>query len=371
MRILIVGGHDVGARRALASQLRSKGAEVHLAGFGHITPDPDIVGLRQVSPGGLSDLRQLVRSLKPDVVQVFDTKASLAVLLAIREVPVVRTVTGVGWSFSVEGFLGTILRLVYSSLQFTLARRADLTIFQNDEDQSLFVNHKWVRPSHATVIRGSGVDDKGLPVEEVDARRIRADLGIDAQTLLVVLPSRLLRVKGVQDLVDAAPIFADGRPNMKAMFAFAGDAERSRFRRASVESRSVGRVRISPLGHRTDLPAILTAADIVVLPTRYREGVPRVLIEAALCGTCVVATDAPGCRDVVIDHETGRLVRASDPRDLANTLMELSDSADLRAGLGSAARVHAQKNFLLDAIVLSYWEAYLSVCPNVSEQPAA
>lgn len=106
-------------------------------------------------------------------------------------------------------------------------------------------------------------------------------------------------------------------------------------------------------GRRDDMPAVLAAADIVCLPTYYREGMPRVLIEAAACGRPAITTDMPGCRDIVVDGTTGLLVAPRDVDGLVLAIERLAADPGLRSTLGLAAREHAVRHFPLDAVLAS------------------
>jgi glycosyltransferase involved in cell wall biosynthesis len=95
---------------------------------------------------------------------------------------------------------------------------------------------------------------------------------------------------------------------------------------------------IIPLGHIDDMPAILNEIDLVVLPTSYGEGVPRILVEAAACGLPLIATDVPGCREIVAPNVNGLLVPAKDSTSLAEAIKYLADNPSVRVRMGLAGR---------------------------------
>jgi glycosyltransferase involved in cell wall biosynthesis len=106
------------------------------------------------------------------------------------------------------------------------------------------------------------------------------------------------------------------------------------------------------------MPSVLRRAHIVCLPSHYREGVPKVLIEAASCGRSIVTTDVPGCREIVNHDETGFLVAPKDPEGLARRIRDLLDNPDLRREMGQNGRSRVEKNFtaaqVAETIVGSY-----------------
>jgi glycosyltransferase involved in cell wall biosynthesis len=110
-------------------------------------------------------------------------------------------------------------------------------------------------------------------------------------------------------------------------------------------------------GFRSDMPEVLRQAHIVVLPS-YREGLPKALIEAAACGRPVVTTDTPGCRDAIIENETGRLVPVRDSRALAEAMRSLIDDTATRRSMGIAARQFAEQEFSIDHVTRRHLEIY-------------
>jgi glycosyltransferase involved in cell wall biosynthesis len=110
-------------------------------------------------------------------------------------------------------------------------------------------------------------------------------------------------------------------------------------------------------GHREDMPSILGSADIVVLPS-YREGLPKVLLEAAACARPVVATDVPGCREIVKDGVNGLLVPPKDPASLSHAIAKLLQDPSLRAQMGASGREIVLKEFSVDRISRKTLELY-------------
>jgi glycosyltransferase involved in cell wall biosynthesis len=105
------------------------------------------------------------------------------------------------------------------------------------------------------------------------------------------------------------------------------------------------------MGHVDDMAALLAETDLVVLPTSYGEGVPRILVEAAACGLPLIATDTPGCREIVRPGTNGYLVDAHDAGALVAAIERLSGDSELRATMGAESRRIAEKEFGEDIVL--------------------
>ena len=117
------------------------------------------------------------------------------------------------------------------------------------------------------------------------------------------------------------------------------------------------------LGFRKDMPTLLSSANIVVLPS-YREGLPRILEEAAACARAVVTTDVPGCRDAIVPDKTGLLVPVRDAEALANAIFRLIENLQLRQQMALAGRRLAEERYSIERIVDSHLALYESLLKN-------
>ena len=126
--------------------------------------------------------------------------------------------------------------------------------------------------------------------------------------------------------------------------------------------RSEGMIEL--LGHRHDIISLFAQSSIVVLPS-YREGLPKVLIEAAACGRAVVTTDVPGCRDAVVKDETGILVLPRDAVALADAIQHLLEDSDLCQRMGQAGRKLAEEKFAIEKVVSAHMEIYRNLTGSV------
>jgi glycosyltransferase involved in cell wall biosynthesis len=168
---------------------------------------------------------------------------------------------------------------------------------------------------------------------------------------------RLLREKGVREFVEAAAIVRKQLPDVQ--FLLAGDSDPGN--PSSVAPNLVaewqGRGDVSFLGHRSDIRELIQAADLAVLPS-YREGMPRSLLEAAACGLPLVATDVPGCREIVSNRINGLLVPPLDSKLLAGAIFELLIDSERRAAMGQRSRAMACELFSQDRVIRETLEVY-------------
>lgn len=312
--------------------------------------------------GGVNPLYELLLLLKiirlyheerPDLVHQVTAKPILYGTLAalICGVPaIVNTFTGLGFVFISRGFKARALRLaITSALKVALAARGSRTIFQNKDDQALFVDGGLISPERAVLIRGSGVDVAHFtPNPEPEGPP------------LVVLPARMLWDKGVGEFVEAARLLA----SEGARFALAGEADPENPAAVPVPRLEEWKARgvVEWWGLRRDMREVYAQASVVCLPS-YREGLPKALMEAAACGRPLVAADVPGCREVVLPDATGLLVPARDARGLAAALKSLLADGALRRRMGERARALAVAEFSEEKVVgqtLRVYEELLS-----------
>jgi glycosyltransferase involved in cell wall biosynthesis len=351
-------------RLAQAQALRERGDEVIL-----VSPDgpygpqmramgfrwlPFSLGRKSLNP--LPEIQAVMRLLrlykqeKPDLVHHFTIKCVLygslvCHLLGIR--CVVNSVTGLGYVFMEGGVARSWLRsLIQLSYRFLL--RKTWVIFLNPDDKTVFLERHLVDPGRAVLIRGDGVDiqhfspqpePKGLP--------------------LVVLPARMLWDKGVGEFVAAARSVR--RKGLSARFVLVGDIDSDN--PASVPTSQLQawekEAVIEWWGWKKDIEDVYAQAAIVCLPS-YREGLPKTLVEAAACGRPIVASDVPGCREVVKHGVNGLLVPVRDAGALAEALIDLLQNPDLRSEMGVRSRTMAVEEFSMELIISQTFAVYQS-----------
>ena len=226
--------------------------------------------------------------------------------------------------------------------------RAAATIFQNPDDRDLFLERGWAPADRCHLIRGSGVDvERFSPVEKPPASPAR-----------VLFAARLLWPKGVREFVEAARILASRWPDVR--FQVAGELDPGHPEAVPtdwLEARAAEGL-IDYLGYRPRFEDELRAATVFVVPSYYREGVPRVGLEAAACGLPVVAADAPGSRETVAGGETGLLVPPRDAKALAAAIGELLADPARAWEMGREGRNRVEESFDLRRLTVEQLEIY-------------
>ena len=305
---------------------------------------------------GIRDVVGLLRLYQhenPDLVHHFTVKcvfygSLVSHLLGIHSV--VNSVTGLGYVFMEGGGVRRWLRGLIKAAYRLLLKRT-WVIFQNVDDQEVFMQSRLVDPGRVVLIRGSGVDTRHFHPQPEPT-------GIP----LVILPARMLWDKGVGEFVAAARILlAEG---LRARFALVGDSDNEN--PASVDSSQLREWEkegvIEWWGWMENMNDVYAQAAIVCLPS-YREGLPKTLIEAAACGRPIVTSDVPGCREVVQQGENGRLVPVRDAGALAEALSDLVKSPQTRREMGIRSRAIAEKEFSME-LVISQTIALYKTCRN-------
>lgn len=300
-------------------------------------------------------LTRLYRRLRPDLVHHVTIKPVLYGSLVARlvgHIAVVNAVSGLGYTFSLGGRARILRPLVKTLYSLALQSSRSRTIFQNPDDRDRFVRMGLVRREQAVLIRGSGVDCSRFrvaPEPEGDP--------------IVMLPSRMLWDKGVGEFLEVARLVRAAHP--KVRFVLVGSPDEGSSTAVPV-SRLESWAREGVLewwGHREDMPALLSQASIVVLPTTYPEGVPKVLLEAAASARAIVATDVPGCREIVRHEVNGLLVPPYDTAALARAIQVLLRSPELRERLGNTGREIAVTEFAEEIVVEQTLSLYRELLP--------
>ena len=291
------------------------------------------------------ELVRLYRRVRPDVVHHVALKPILYGSLAARlgKLPaVVNAFAGLGYTFIQAGKRKGLLRSVMGrALRWSLALPHSRVVFQNEEDARELTSAGIVRHEQIRIIRGVGVDtDKfSPPPTSQDQNHIP----------LVVLAGRMLWDKGIGEFVEAARLLKVSGIQAQCVLVGMVDMENP----AAISETQLRTWQTDGLvewwGHREDMPNVLASAQLVVLPS-YREGLPKVLLEAAACGRPLVATDVPGCREVVQDGVNGILVPPKDPASLCEAIARLLQDPGLRARMGARGREIVVKEFSVGRI---------------------
>jgi glycosyltransferase involved in cell wall biosynthesis len=342
-------------RLPMARAAKEAGYEVHVAtrlkdGAAAIEEEGFVPHALNWSRGSLSplgslsaiwELRRLLRALKPDVLHNVSLKPVLlgtVASLGLSGTAVVNSLTGLGTLFIGEARVsGATRRAVRFALRHLLTRKRSRTVVQNPDDRA-FVIALGVPPETVLLIPGSGVDTKALtPLPEPPPPVTAAYVG------------RMLADKGVLTLIDAFSLL--GKRGVALKLLLAGDCDKENPGSLAPEQlrEFASLYGIEWLGHVTDIRTVWERAHFAVLASR-REGLPKSLVEAAACGRAMVATDAPGCREIAIEGETALTVPVDDVRALADAMAKVASDAGLRQRFAANARALVESKFSANAI---------------------
>lgn len=327
---------------SLARALRERGDEVILLSPpGDYGPRLRELGFRwealPVSRSGVNPLAELFtiqritrlyRELQPDLVHHFTIKCVIYGSFAARRAGVhrvVNSVTGLGFALLANTVKARLIRPVVLGL-YRRALRGTSVIFQNRDNLETLAGYGVLGASRVGVIPGDGINTAYFQP------------GMVVRQPVVLMMARLLHSKGIVDFVAAARSVRKSLPQARFLMAGAPDAGNPESVTATELDAWRAEGVVEFLGQRSDVLELNQAAAVVVLASTQGEGIPRALLEGAACGAPMVATDVPGCRDVVIDGENGLLVPAAAPQQLAAAILRLLQDDVWRQRMGQAAR---------------------------------
>jgi len=281
----------------------------------------------------LLDYIKVLRDERPAMFLGFTAKPNIYGSLAARlsKVPVGATISGLGSAFLAGGLLGRILLRLYR----VALRRAQAIFFQNEDDRALFIARGIARPAQARLIAGSGID-----LERFTPATIRDD-----GKFRFLLIGRLLLDKGIAEFVEAARIVRATRPEVRFQLLGGPGGDNPSAVPGSDLARWEADSTVEVVGVHDDVRPFIAAANCIVLPS-YREGLPRSLLEGAAMARPLIASDVPGCREVVDHDVNGLLCEVRSPASLAAAMERmLAMSAGERSAMGAAGRRKVEAEF--------------------------
>lgn len=301
-------------------------------------------------------LARLFRAERPDIIHTIALKPILDGSLAALAVPktvVINTFTGMGAVFIGSSGSGLLRRFLITAFKVLMARKTSQIIVQNQDDLQLLQSLGIAHDQRTTLIVGSGVDVAAFPVTPEPK----------GDPVVVMMVARLLWDKGLAELVEAAILLKQRGCAVEIRIVGAPDPQNPQ----SVDENTLkswedlDNVRF--LGHRTDIAALWQTSHIAVLPS-YREGLPKSLLEAASCGRPLIATDVPGCRELLKDNKNGLLVPPKDSEALANAVERLANDPQLRAYLGANARKDIEGIYADKVVTAATQKLYRAAIPK-------
>lgn len=321
------------------------------------------VPLRRTGTGVLADLRYLfalvalLRKVRPDVVLPYTVKPTIygSMAAAVTGVPVTGSmITGLGYAFSGESLRRRLIGHLVKTLYRLGLRGNRVVFFQNPDDMALFRRLRIVgRENHPTLINGSGIDLEQFRPASYPSR------------VSFLLIARLIGEKGVREYAAAARALRPRYPSSHFRLVGWIDENPDAITRQELDA-WVAEGTLEYLGRLDDIRPAMADTSVYVLPSFYREGTPRTVLEALAMARPVITTDAPGCRETVVSGENGFLVPVRDVPALAEAMEKFLRQPQLVETMGSASRrlaeekydVHAVNRVILDGLGLSgKWRA--------------
>lgn len=324
-----VAAPAITSSKATHERLREIGAQAHdvtLRRAG-ISPTADLTTL--------ADLWRLMRRIQPDIVLAYTIKPVIYGMIAAWLARVPRRfalITGLGYAFTSDEGRTPIRLLAQQLYRFSLTR-AQHVFFQNPDDQALFREQSILQAgTPSSVVNGSGVD-----------LSLFSPAPLPTNSPVFLLIARLLGDKGVREYVDAARRIRKRFPQIRCLLAgwidenpdAIADVELQAWRREGV---------VEFLGRLTDVRPAIASCTVYVLPS-YREGTPRTVLEAMAMGRAIITTDAPGCRETVIESVNGFLVPVKSTEALEAAMQRFVTDPSLAARMGAQSRKLAAEKY--------------------------
>lgn len=304
----------------------------------------------------LYQINHVIRDFRPDLIFTSTIKPNLygGLLGRAYSIPTLCSFNGLGTVFVSESITFRIVRkLILLVIKIVGRGKNSFFLFQNEHDKSFMVSRKICTDRNSEIIAGSGIDTKRFYfMAEPKTSEVK-----------ILLASRMLKDKGIYELIDAARTLKFRKILFRLIVAgIIDDGNPGSIPKSQLEEWQKEGL-IDWLGEIKDMPTLYSEAHIVVLPS-YREGFPRGLIEAASCGKPIVATNVPGCNDVVCHDENGLLVPVQDSNAIADAIQYLVENPDVRKRYGENGRKRAESRFSEEIIIKQTKELIIRVLKN-------
>ena len=286
---------------------------------------------------------KIYKSLSPDFIFHYTIKPNIYGTLAswLAHIPSIAVVTGLGYTFINKGFVGRIALHLYR-IAFRVSRQV---WFLNEEDCAIFISHRVVRKEKTYVLKGEGIN--------LDHFSGSASKSSETSFLLA---SRMLWDKGIGEYSEAARMLK--KDHHHVTFNLLGPHGIDNPKAISEEQIHQWQAEgiLNYLGETDDIKPFINSASAIVLPS-YREGISRVLLEAAAMEKPVITTDVVGCRDIVIDNVTGFICEPKNSKSLAEAMLKIIclDKKDIEK-MGKKGREFVQKEFSDEVVLKKYSE---------------
>lgn len=296
------------------------------------------------------ELYWIYKKVRPDVILHYTIKPNIygTIAASFLGIPVINNVCGLGTMFLKDNLVSRIAIVLYK-IAFRFPKKI---FFQNEDDKNLFIKRKIVAEQVCDLLPGSGIN-----IDDFSPRKLK----VKNQRFTFLLISRLIYDKGILEYIDA--IESLKKEGVDAHFQLLGpiDEKHKRGIPSSTIQKWIEKNQIEYLGTTEDVKSYIEKADCIVLPS-YREGTPKTLLEAASMAKPIVATDVPGCNNVVKNGKNGYLCKLKDSKDLALKMkMMVSLEAKSRLEMGKFSRRYVKQKFAENIVIDKYLNTIKSI----------
>ena len=276
-----------------------------------------------------------IKNLNLDIIHFINLKPYLygGLIAKFLSLPSVSSITGMGFANKAVNRSYVLRSIITFILKFVLNRSNHKIIVQNNDDRLFLIKDLNVNRNKITLIKGTGINFEKYKLKNLPPK-----------PYIVIFPGRLIKEKGIYEFIEAAKIVKKTNKDIK--FWLVGNIDnrsRSSINKADIlkwESEET----IIFKGYKKNIANIFSKAHIICLPS-YQEGFPRVLVEAAACGRAIITTNAPGCRESILNYKTGILVNKKNAQELAKKILWLLSKPDKLSKMSLAGRKFAEKYF--------------------------
>jgi glycosyltransferase involved in cell wall biosynthesis len=345
-KLLALAALDKGYDVYVVSRVNNHGQKIEDLGFKLIPITIDRHGKNIIKELKLlKEIIKIYRRIRPDIVHQIAIKPILYGTIATlftRTTKIANTFPGLGYVFESKRFKDISIRFFLINIfKLLFMLRPVKVIVQNKDNANLLISEGVCKEKDLSLIRGSGVDLR----EYVQSDDV-------SDTPIILFASRLLWQKGIADFVAAASIVRKNITNVR--FVIVGEPDKNNpnsVPEATLNEWNEGGL-VEWWGYQSQMPKTLSKVKMVVLPSFYGEGVPKILIEAAACEKPIITTDMPGCREIVIHKHNGFLVEPHSPEAIAEHVKQLLEDDELCKQMGKEGRRLVESEFSIEKVNL-------------------
>lgn len=273
------------------------------------------------------DIARAVKEEQPDKIFTYQAKTVIYGCLAAKNVETYALIAGLGSVFMGNSPIKKILEIEYR----LALKKAKHVFFQNTDDMSYFIDNKLVDEKNCSIINGSGVDCEKFSPTKLPEK----------PAFLMI--SRLIKDKGVMEYLDAARLVKKDYPETRFMLVGPFDTNPSAVTEEELKA-YINDGTVEYFGEQDDVRPYISDCSVYCLPS-YHEGTPKTVLEAMAMGRAIITTDAPGCRETVVDGDNGYLVQVKNISEIAQKMEKLIQNLVTVKTMGIKSRTIAENKF--------------------------